>query len=90
MDLPIRIRIIYFIYYVKDCYAIRLKFGYKFLTSLTRLVLEVKASICPIIKENLLLHCGMFLAFVIVVIDKPKKPGGRGNGVSILSSLWIF
>ena len=39
-------------YNVKLYYEIRLKFGDKFLTSLTKLVLEAKAST---IKENLLL-----------------------------------
>ena len=45
-----------------------LKFGDAFLTSLTKLVLEAKASICSTINENLLLYCPKFLAFVIVVI----------------------
>ena len=64
MDLSIRIRVTY---NVKHRYAIRLKFGHKFVTSLTKLVLEVKDSICSTIKENLLLHCRKFLAFVVVV-----------------------
>ena len=55
-------------YNVKRCYAIRLKFGDKFLTSLTKLVLEAKASIYSTIKENLLLYCRKFSAFVVVVI----------------------
>ena len=57
MDLSVIIRIVY---NVKYRYAIRLKFGDKFLTSLTYLVLQVKASICPTIKENLLLYCRSF------------------------------
>ena len=56
------------IYNVKHRNVIRLKFGDKFLTFLTKLVLEEKASICPTIKENLFLYCGKFLAFVVVVI----------------------
>ena len=56
------------IYNAKHCSAVRLKFGDKFLTSLTKLVLEAKASICSTIKENLLLYCRKFSAFVVVVI----------------------
>ena len=56
------------IYNVKRRYAIRLKFEDKFLTFLTKLVLEPKASICSTIKENLLLYCRKFSAFVVVVI----------------------
>ena len=50
------------IYNVKHRYAIRLKFEEKFLSSLTRLVLELKGSIYSTIKENLLLYC-KFSAF---------------------------
>ena len=54
MDLLIWMRIIY---NVKHCNAIQLKFGEKFVTSLTKLVLEAKVSICSKIKENLFLYC---------------------------------
>ena len=40
-------------YNVKHRYAIPLKFEDKFLTSLTKLVFEAKASMCSIIKQNL-------------------------------------
>ena len=43
LDLPIQLRIIY---NVKHRYAIRLKSGKKFLTSLTKLVLKAKVSDC--------------------------------------------
>ena len=49
MSLPIRMRIIY----NEKRHAIRLKFGEKFLTYLTKLVLKVKASICSAIKEKI-------------------------------------
>ena len=65
MVLPIQIRIIYKENY---CYAILLKFGDKFLASLTKYVLETKASICFIIKENVLLYCGYLLAFAVAAI----------------------
>ena len=54
------------IYNVQHRYAIRLKFGDKILTSLTKLVLAAKAIICSTIKENLLLYCCKFPAFVVV------------------------
>ena len=50
MSLPIRMRTIY---NEKHRHAIRLKFGEKFLTYLTKLVLKVKASICSAIKEKI-------------------------------------
>ena len=65
MDLPIRMRVIY---NVKHRYAICLKFGGKFLTSLTKLGLETKASICSKIKKNILLYCRKFSAFVIGIL----------------------
>ena len=65
MDLSTRMRVIY---NVKHHYAIRLKFGDKLLTSLTKLVLQAKARICSTIKENLFLYCRKFSAFVVVVI----------------------
>ena len=65
MDLGIRISIIY---NAKHRNVIRLKFGVKFLTFLTKLVLEGKASTCSTTKENLLLSCRKFSAFVAAVI----------------------
>ena len=56
------------IYNVRHCHAIRLKLGDKFLTFLIKLLLKGKASICSTIKENLLLYCRTFSAFVVVVI----------------------
>ena len=56
------------IYNVKLRYAICWKFADKFLTSLTKLVVKVRASICSTIKENLLLYCGKILTFVVLVI----------------------
>ena len=55
------------IYIVKHRYIIRLKFEDKFLTSLTKLALEAKASLCSTNKENLLLYCRKFSVFVVVV-----------------------
>ena len=65
MDLLIPMTIIY---NVKHHYAIRLKFGEKYLNSLTKLELEAKVSICSTIKENLLLYYCKFSAIVTVVI----------------------
>ena len=65
MDMTIRVRIIY---KVKHRYAIRLKFRDKFLSSLTKLVLEARLCSCSTLKEKLLLYCRTFLAIVIVVI----------------------
>ena len=52
MDLSTRMSVMYDI---KHCYAIHLTFGDKLLTSLTKLTLEVKTSICSTIKENFIL-----------------------------------
>ena len=52
---------------VKRPHAIYLKFGDRCFTSLTMLVLEAKASICSAIKENLILYCRKFTAFVVAV-----------------------
>ena len=52
---------------VKHCHAICLKFGDRFFTFLTMLGLE--AGICSAIKENLVLYCRMFSAFVVAVIN---------------------
>ena len=65
MDLSIRMSTVYI---VKYRYTIRLKFRDKFLTSLIKLVLQAKASICSTIKKNLLLYCRKFSAFVVDVI----------------------
>ena len=65
MDLSIRMRVTY---NVKHRDAILLKFGDKFLTSSTKLVLEAKAGIFPKIKVNVHLYCRKFLAFIVVVI----------------------
>ena len=66
MDLTIRMRIIY---NVKHRKAIRLKIGNKFLTALTKLVLEAKANICSTLKEILFLYYRKFFVFVAVVIN---------------------
>ena len=65
MDLSIQMRAVY---NVKHRYGLRLKFGDKLLTFLTKLVLEAKVSTCSTIKENLLLYCRIFSAFVVAVI----------------------
>ena len=55
-------------YNVKHRYAIRLKFGGKFLTSIIKSMLKAEAGICSTIEENLLLYCRKFSGFVAVVI----------------------
>ena len=54
---------------VKYRHAIFLKFGDRFVASLTMLVLETKASFCVGIKENLILNCRKFSAVVAAVIN---------------------
>ena len=54
MDLSIQMGIIY---NVKNRYVIRLKFGDKLLTFLTKLVFEGKAIIYSTTNENLVLYC---------------------------------
>ena len=49
---------------VKHRHVICLKFGNRFFTSLTMLGLEAKASDCSETKENLILYCHKFSAFV--------------------------
>ena len=50
-------------------HAVCLKFGARIFTSMTMFGLEEKASICSTIKENLILCCRKFLAFVVTVIN---------------------
>ena len=54
---------------VKHRHAISLKFGGRFLTPLTMLGCEPKASICFAIKENLILYCCKFSAFFVAAIN---------------------
>ena len=54
---------------VKHRHAICPKFGDKLFTSLTMLECETKASICSAIKENLIIYCRKFSAFVVAVIN---------------------
>ena len=66
------------IYNVKHRYAIRLKFGNKSLTSLTKLELKAIASICSTIKENLLL-CLSQVVVVIMLHIFITRPVSRKN-----------
>ena len=54
---------------LKHRFAICLKFSDRFFTSLTMLGLEAKASICSVIKEDLILYSRKFSAFVVAVIN---------------------
>ena len=54
---------------VKHRHAICLKFGDRFFNYLAMLGCEAKASICFAIKENLILYCRKFSAFVAAVIN---------------------
>ena len=50
-------------------HVVCLKFGGRIFTSLTMFGLEEKASICSAIRENLILCCRKFLAFVVTAIN---------------------
>ena len=66
MDLPTGMKITF---NVKHSDVIRLKFRAKFLTFITKLVLEGKASIYSTIKKNLLWYCREFLAFAVLSLS---------------------
>ena len=53
---------------LKHHYAIRFKFGHKFITSQNKLVRKTKANIRSTIKENILLYCRKFSSFAVVVV----------------------
>ena len=54
---------------VKHRHVICLKFVDRCFTSLTMLWDEVLASICSTIKENVILYCRKFLAFLVAIIN---------------------
>ena len=54
---------------VKHHHVICLKYGDRFCTSRIMLELEAKGIICSAIKENLILYCRKFPAFVIAVAN---------------------
>ena len=66
MDLSIRMRTFNNSNY---CHANCLKFGDLFFASLTKSLLEAKASICSTIKENLIFYCHKFSVLVIATIN---------------------
>ena len=63
MDLTIQTRMFNNVNHREVC----LKLGYTCFTTLAMLELETKAIICSTIKENLILYCRTFSAFVVAV-----------------------
>ena len=66
MDLTIQMKIFN---NVNNLHSVCLEFRDGFFTSLTMLGCEAKASIRSAIKENLILYCRKFSAFVVAVIN---------------------
>ena len=54
---------------IKHHHEIGLKYGERFFAFVTMLPLETKASIGSTIKENQILYCRKFSAFVVAVIN---------------------